>query len=108
MISVKEAQSIILSHLQDFGVEKVSLQNAVGRVLKEPILGDRDFPPFNRVTMDGIAIQYSQFEKGIRTFYIEGLAAAGAPEMKLDNSANCLEVMTGAMLPQNTDTVIRY
>ena len=82
--------------------------DAIGRVLKEDIFADRDFPPFNRVAMDGIAINHRYFEYGVRDFKIEGIQPAGSPEKKMENAAYCYEVMTGAVLPENTDTVIRY
>jgi molybdopterin molybdotransferase len=108
MISVQEALRTILNNAQDFGEEEVPFLESVGRVLKEDIVADRDFPPFNRVAMDGIAINHRFFEQGIRNFQVEGIQPAGSPQEKLENAANCYEVMTGAVLPENTDTVIRY
>lgn len=108
MITVKEATEFIQSTTRDYGTESVPLFTAIGRVLRENLYADRPFPPFNRVTMDGIAIQYAAFAAGQRTFLVEGTAAAGAIQMTLKNDTSCLEVMTGAILPKNTDTVIRY
>ena len=81
---------------------------SLGRVLKEEILADRDFPPFDRVSMDGIAINYAAFKKGKSSFVIENIQAAGAKQLALKNPQHCIEVMTGAVLPINTDTVIPY
>lgn len=108
MISVQEALQIILNHTQDFGVEEIPFLQSVGRVLKEDIQADRDFPPFHRVSMDGIAINHRYFEYGVRDFIVEEVQAAGAPKKTMDIASNCMEVMTGAILPENTDTVIRY
>ena len=108
MITVKEASEIVLNNIQDFGTEEVSLEHSVNRILKENLTADRDFPPFNRVSMDGIAIQFESYQNGHGIFEIEGLQAAGSPQKTLKNKANCLEAMTGAVLPKNTDTVIRY
>ena len=108
MISVEQALQTILENTQDFDVEEVPFIESVGRVLKEDIVADRDFPPFNRVAMDGIAINHRYFEYGVRDFKIEGIQPAGSPQETMDNAANCYEVMTGAVLPENTDTVIRY
>ncbi|WP_439128724.1 molybdopterin molybdotransferase MoeA [Polaribacter sp.] len=108
MISVKEAKSIILNSTQNFGVEEIPFLKSVGRILKEEITADRDFPPFNRVAMDGIAIDFSSFQNGQRAFAIEGIQPAGSPQITLQNTVNCLEVMTGAVLPNNTNVVIRY
>ena len=108
MISVKNALSIILENTQDFGVEKVSFLKSLGKVLKENIVADRDFPPFNRVAMDGICIDKSVFDKGQRSFPIENIQPAGSEQLTLQNLENCIEVMTGAVLPKNANAVIRY
>lgn len=108
MISVQEAKNIILQNTVDFGIEEIPFIKSVGRVLKEDIIADRDFPPFNRVAMDGIAINYSYFKNKQHNFKIEGIQPAGSKQLSMQNSANCIEVMTGAVLPNNCDTVIRY
>jgi molybdopterin molybdotransferase len=108
MISVSEATAIIHQHLYLPKKEKVDLSRAVGRVLAEPVIADRNFPPFHRASMDGIAVSFTSFQNGRRDFDIEGIAAAGQPLSQLKNIANAVEIMTGAMLPQNADTVIRY
>ena len=108
MISVEEAKNIILNATQNFGVEEIPFIKSVGRILKEDIVADRDFPPFNRVSMDGIAIDFNVFQNGQRAFKIEAIQPAGSPQITLQNKENCLEVMTGAVLPNNTNVVIRY
>ncbi|MFK7906704.1 MAG: molybdopterin molybdotransferase MoeA [Chitinophagales bacterium] len=108
MIPIQQATQIVLNHTRNFGTEKVSFTESLGRVLQEDLCADREFPPFTRVTMDGIAIQYEAFAAEERTFLIEGLQAAGMAQKTLQEAGNCLEVMTGAILPKNVDTVIRY
>ena len=48
MISFKEAQEIINSLAASFGTESVNLDNAMGRVLAETVLADRDYPDAGR------------------------------------------------------------
>ncbi|KAA9346092.1 molybdopterin molybdotransferase MoeA [Adhaeribacter soli] len=108
MVKVAEAEAIIQGQCRDFGAEIIPFDQALGRVLAEDLQADRDFPPFNRVTMDGIAIQFQAFEKGNRSFKIKATQAAGEPAKELQEEADCIEIMTGAVLPQTTDTVIRY
>ncbi|APZ48086.1 molybdopterin molybdenumtransferase MoeA [Polaribacter reichenbachii] len=108
MISVREANNIILNSTQDFGVEEIPFIKSVGRILKEVITADRDFPPFNRVSMDGICIDFDAFKNGQRDFKVEGIQAAGSEQLSMQNAKNCIEVMTGAVLPNNANTVIRY
>ena len=49
MIEVIQASELILENSQDYGTESIHFIESLGRVLKEDILADRDFPPFNRV-----------------------------------------------------------
>ena len=108
MISVATAKQLITQNRLDFGKEEIPFLKTVGRVLKENIYADRDFPPFNRVAMDGIAINYNFFKKGERSFKIDGIQPAGSPQETMSDPSFCYEVMTGAVLPNNCDTVIRY
>jgi molybdopterin molybdotransferase len=108
MISVAEAYSKVLSHVLPFQKENVALSDAVGRVLAEPVLADRDLPPFHRVMMDGVALRWEELDKGRRQFRIAGIRGAGDPAASLTDSEACMEVMTGAVLPEGTNTVVRY
>lgn len=108
MVSVEEAGRIIFSRPFKCKTEKVPLSECIGRVLAEPIRADRPFPPFDRVAMDGIAIAFESYSAGNRAFIIEDTQAAGQPRKQLSDTTHCLEVMTGAILPGGTDTVIRF
>jgi molybdopterin molybdotransferase len=108
MISVAQALQIVLNSSLDFAVEEIPFLKSLGRILKEEIFADRDFPPFHRVSMDGIVIDFAAFKNGQRAFKIEGIQAAGSAQTTLQNAENCIEVMTGAVLPNNANAVIRY
>lgn len=83
------------------------LADAVGRVLREEIRADQDFPPFDRVMMDGIALRFADVEAGHRAFVITGMAPAGhSPQQLPEAKALALEVMTGAVLPLGSDCVV--
>ena len=108
MISFKEALKKVLDHKQDFGTEQIPLKMAMGRVLAEEVIADRDFPPFNRATKDGIAINYDSIATGQTTFKIEGILPAGVAPTLLSNTEQAIEIMTGAVVPDNADTVVMY
>lgn len=108
MVTVEEATKIIQQNLWKGRSEAVPLLESIGRVLAENVVSDRDFPPFHRVTMDGIAIAFQSFERGQRDFPIAFIQAAGSPQQELLDKSTCCEVMTGAILPKGVDTVIRY
>ena len=106
MTEVAEAERLIFEHLPRRGAGRAPLADCVDRVLAEDVTADRDQPPFDRVTMDGIAIAGRDWEAGVRAFEIAGTQGAGAPPLELGGAARCVEVMTGAMLPRGADTVI--
>lgn len=109
MITPQEAEEQIAQHLPLFPVMDVPLAAAHGQVLREPLIADRDLPPFDRITMDGIAIHSSAWFKGLRSYLLEGIASAGhRPPALAHPETGCLQVMTGAMLPRGTDTIIPY
>jgi len=105
LLSPAEAAGLIQHHCQRLPTETVDLSKALGRVLAEDILAERDSPPFDRVAMDGIAIRYGDLSH-TTSFKIVGVAAAGHPAPALTDPFTTVEVMTGAMLPQGADTVI--
>ena len=107
MINFREAQALLQQHARSFGTEKVQLEDALGRVLSQKITADRDYPPFNRSAMDGFAIRYDDFEKGIRRFEIAETIYAGSVNTKSLVSGQCYKIMTGAAVPAGADLVIR-
>ena len=108
MIEVSEADKIIQQAILPLPAVPVPLMKAGGRVLRQNIVADTDFPPFNRVMMDGIAVRFEDVANGIREFQIAGIQAAGAEQMQLQENGTCLEVMTGAVCPANADLIIPY
>lgn len=108
LVGVGDAERIILDQCRDFGNEKIPLEQATGRILAEPITADRDLPPYNRATMDGIAIRSQSFQEGIRQFRVKALQPAGAVPACIEHPDECIEIMTGAAVPDTTDTVIPY
>lgn len=104
LITPAEAEALILSSIAPLSTERVSLERSLGRVLREPILADRSFPPFDRVTMDGIAF----FKSDLNELRLHGLHAAGDPEPAELPAGSCWQIMTGASLPSDCDTVVPY
>jgi len=86
--------------------QKVALREGVGRILRQPVQAERDNPPFDRVCMDGIAVASGAFASGTRSFRLQGTQAAGVAPMRLAEATAAIEVMTGAVLPPGTDSVI--
>lgn len=106
MLTPAEAAAAIGARVAPLAAEACGLAAAAGRVLREPLVNERDQPPFDRVAMDGIAIRHAAYAAGRRDFQIAGTVAAGAPPAMLQADEQCLEVMTGAMLPPGADAVV--
>ena len=109
MLTPAEAEKLILENLTPFHSEDCPLASALGRVLRADLCADRDLPPFDRVTMDGYALRSVELAAGKRTFRIEVTQAAGMRPFKLGAAADaCIEIMTGAVLPEGADCVVPY
>jgi molybdopterin molybdotransferase len=108
MITVQEADEILQKESFHPEIEFIDIKTSIGRVLAEDLKADRDFPPFNRVTMDGIAIRFNSIKNGITSFKIKGVQAAGEEASVSLNDHECIEIMTGAALPAFADTIIPY
>lgn len=104
LLTVADADRLIHEAMPSFGSERVPLDAAGGRVLRQSVHAERDQPPFDRVMMDGIAIATGDGRQ--RHFKYAGLQLAGMPQRALDDPAACMEVATGAMVPRGCDTVI--
>jgi len=105
MTEVAAAEALILAHMPRFAARQEPLSACSGRVLAEDVRAERDQPPFDRVTMDGIAIAFRDFAAGVRSFEVVGIQAAGAEPLAV-GAQQCAEVMTGAVLPAGADTVV--
>lgn len=105
MLTVAEAQDAILGELPTFGTEDVSIDQVLGRVLRQSVVAERDQPPFDRVMMDGIAIRHADFASGRREFEVQATQHAGDAVETLD-AGRCIEIMTGAALPVNADCIV--
>ncbi len=108
MLSVEDAYCLVLATARPLPSETVPLLAATGRVLRQAVLADRDFPPYNRVTMDGVALRFAALAAGQTDFRIERTQLAGALPEPLTDAQAAIEIMTGAALPPGTDTVVRY
>lgn len=85
--------------------EVVELQTALDRVLAEPIFSAVNIPSHDNSAMDGYALLHAQakLEQPLR---IVGTALAGHPFKGEIRAGECVRIMTGAVLPTQTDTAI--
>ena len=106
MLTPAQAQLLIEQALVRLPIESLPVGQAAGAVLRENIYAERDQPPFDRVSMDGIAVASQAVLSGQRRFRVQATQAAGDPPLTLQSADLCIEAMTGAMLPAGCDAVI--
>jgi molybdopterin molybdotransferase len=105
-ITPRLAEEAINSRLTCLPIESLPLTQCVGGTLRENVYAERDHPPFDRVTMDGIAVDSASLRRGLKRFRIQATQAAGVPPIKLGSAEDAIEVMTGAILPVGTDCIV--
>ena len=106
MLTPAQAEELIGQHLQCLPIESLPLAQCAGAVLRENIYAERDAPPFDRVAMDGIALDSTTVSGGVRRLHIQATQAAGDSPLVLSSRTACIEVMTGAVLPTGCDSVV--
>jgi molybdopterin molybdotransferase len=106
MLTPAEAEEQIARHLPCLPIESLPVSQCAGSVLRENVYAERDHPPFDRVAMDGIALNSAAVSAGRRSFRIQATQAAGDPPLALAGPEQCIEIMTGAMLPGGCDAVV--
>jgi len=106
VLTPSQADDLIAQHLTCLPIESLPLAQCAGAVLRENIYAERDQPPFDRVTMDGIALDSRGTRDGARRLRIQAMQAAGDPPLTLAGRDCCIEVMTGAVLPAGCDAVV--
>lgn len=109
-IQVDEAVQLVIMHAKSVGTEKVSIQQAYGRILAEPIIARHDVPPFDRSPYDGFAIRaadtdHASSEKRIPFTVIGGIGAGHVAEKEI-GKGEAYRIMTGAPIPTGADAVV--
>lgn len=107
MIQYETAQQLLLQQAKPFATATIALEDALGRILAETIVADRDYPPFNRATMDGFAFNHTDVSNGIAQFQIIDTIFAGSVTNKILQTGDCFKIMTGAAVPASANLVIR-
>ena len=107
MISVDEAQAIVLGHVRTLTTEAVPLEAASSRVLRANVLSDRDLPPFNRAAMDGFAVRSADAPLAGTRLRVVGEIRAGVWPDRTVGAGEAMRIMTGAPAPEGADAVIQ-
>jgi molybdopterin molybdotransferase len=112
LTQLQEAQRIVLESTPILGVEKISILDALGRVLGEDIVAERDNPPWDNSAMDGFAVRWDDIkqehaiQKPVTLTVIEDVSAGKMPSKSV-GVGQAIRIMTGAPLPKGADTVLK-
>jgi molybdopterin molybdotransferase len=112
VLSFEEARRLVEAHAAGVATratETVDLLEAAGRVLGEPIVADRDFPPFPRATRDGYALRAADLATLPAVLKVIGEIKAGEKWAKIPvgvEPGQAVAIMTGAPVPTGADAVV--
>ncbi|CAA6603255.1 Molybdopterin biosynthesis protein MoeA [Rhodospirillaceae bacterium LM-1] len=101
MLSVEEAQALVLSDLTQLGSETVAVSQALGRVLAQPATARTSHPTADVSAMDGWAVRAAD---GLNLNQI-GESSAGHPFKGTVGKGQCVRIFTGAVMPTGADSV---
>jgi molybdopterin molybdotransferase len=103
LLSIAEAQRLVLERAEPLPAENVPLEGAARRVLAEPARAEIDLPPFPSSAMDGYAVRADETPGRLR---IEARIAAGNPATAALESGQAMGIATGGVVPDGADAVI--
>ena len=107
-MTVTQAQATIHSYITPIDMqETIGLRNALDRVLACDIIAPINVPAHDNSAMDGYAFRFNDLQVGANTVLdIAGVAHAGHPYQGSIATGQAIRIMTGALMPDELDTVI--
>ena len=105
ILSLREAQALILGRARPLAAETLSLAEAAGRFLAEPARALVDLPPFRNSAMDGYALRAGDTPGKLPVVH---RIAAGTPAPRALEAGEAMGIATGGLLPEGADAVIQH
>ena len=106
LVPVEEALSRILKGVKCTPGEDVALEDALGRVLAQPVKARRHQPPFDASAMDGYAVVAADLASTPVSLEVIGTSAAGKRHKGRLRSGETVRIFTGAPVPKGADAVV--
>ena len=105
-VSMDRAIQISLSKPLIRQVERITLEEARGRVTATPLSSKVDDPRFDNSAMDGFAVRASDCQNEISTLRVIGTSQAGGEKPPKVSAGQACRIMTGAPIPQGADSIV--
>jgi molybdopterin molybdotransferase len=105
LISVAEAQRLVLERAHRLDPERVPVERAAGRILADPAAARVDLPPFPSSAMDGFAVRAEGAAVGTRLPVVARIAA-GSPADHALQPGEAMAISTGGSVPEGADAVV--
>jgi molybdopterin molybdotransferase len=105
ILSLAEAQALVLERARPLPAERLALADAAGRFLAEPARAVVDLPPFRSSAMDGYALRAEDTPGRLPVVF---RIAAGAPAPRALEAGEAMGISTGGLVPQGADAVIQH
>jgi molybdopterin molybdotransferase len=102
LLSITEAQRLILERIEPLPAETLGLDSAQHRILAEGAVAATDLPPFSSSAMDGYALRAADTPGTLR---VTGRVAAGAPAAAPLATGEAMGIATGGVVPEGADAV---
>ena len=110
MISIERALEVTLAAVEAapdrMPAEAIPLESSLGRILRENIDADADYPGFDKAIRDGFAVRLDDVSSVPVTLEVRGESRAGQGSEVSVTSGTCCEIMTGAPLPDGANAVV--
>ena len=106
LLPVDDAIARIVAGVAPLAVESVSIDDALGRTLAQPLTAKRTQPPFDASSMDGYAVRAADTAKLPARLRVIGSVAAGASFAGKIGSGEAVRIFTGAPVPDGADAVL--
>ena len=103
LLTLEQAQALVLARAQVLAAEQVPVWDAAGRVTAEPARALVDLPPFPSSAMDGFAVRAADLPGALPV--VERIAA-GRPARRALAAGEAMEISTGGVVPEGSDAVL--
>src|ERR1700751_4712923 len=112
ILSFEDARHVVerqAAGVQPSEMESVALLSSLSRVLAEPVVADRDLPPFRRAMRDGYAVRAADLGQLPATLDVLGEIKAGANREEIPGmlgEGQAVAIMTGAPAPPGAEAAV--